>query len=144
VTQNIVRVLDALAEHLLPTESTPPHQKLGRKGEEDAYFYLRRRGYVMVARNFRSPHRRGDIDLIGWDNDVLCFIEVKSRSTRDVKPAEAAVDEEKRRTLQGMAREYLRQFRDMPQWRFDVVSVYYDERRSRPVFELFKNSCSVS
>ncbi|MCU1296428.1 MAG: hypothetical protein JWO91_706 [Acidobacteriaceae bacterium] len=34
-------------------------------GEEDAYFYLRRQGYLMVARNFRSSLRRGEIDLIG-------------------------------------------------------------------------------
>ncbi len=42
-----------------------------------------------VARNFRLPNRGGEIDLIGWDRDVLCFIEVKTRTTRNVKPAEA-------------------------------------------------------
>ena len=53
----------------------------------------------MVARNFRSPNRRGEIDLIGWHNDILCFVEVKTRTTHAVKPAEAAVDREKRRQL---------------------------------------------
>jgi Holliday junction resolvase-like predicted endonuclease len=60
----------------------------------DAYFYLRRLGYVMVARNFRSS-RRGEIDLIGWNKNVLCFIGVKTRTTHDVKPAEAAADRDK-------------------------------------------------
>src|SRR5439155_479683 len=80
---------------ILTPEQVPQHQRTGRQGEEDAYFYLRKKGYVIVARNFRSPHHRGEIDLIGWDKDVLCFIEVKTRTTRDVKPAEAAVDREK-------------------------------------------------
>ena len=77
----------------------PFEHQITRRGERDAYFYLRRRGYVMVARNFRSPLRRGEVDLIAWDGDVLCFIEVKTRTTRAVKPAEAAVDRDKQRAL---------------------------------------------
>jgi len=37
-------------------------------GEEEAYFYLRKLGYVMVARNYRSARRQGEIDLIGWES----------------------------------------------------------------------------
>jgi Holliday junction resolvase-like predicted endonuclease len=36
----------------------------------------------MVARNFRSPNRRGEIDLIGWYNDTLCFVEVNPHHPR--------------------------------------------------------------
>ncbi len=85
LTHATIRALDWLAARTLPPDNSPAHQRTGRRGEEDVYFYLRRRGYVMVARNFRSPNRRGEIDLIGWDNDVLCFIEVKTRTTRDCK-----------------------------------------------------------
>jgi putative endonuclease len=53
----------------------------------------------MVARNYRSPRRRREIDLVGWDGDVLCFIEVKTRTRRDVKPVEAAVNHDKQREL---------------------------------------------
>jgi len=98
----------------------------------------------MVARNFRSPHGRGEIDLIGWDRDVLCFIEVKTRTTRDVKPAEAAVDRDKQRALARVARDYLRHLPLSCQWRFDVVSVYYVERPSQPQFELFQNAFPVA
>lgn len=97
----------------------------------------------MVARNYRSPRRRGEIDLVGWDGEVLCFVEVKTRTSRAVKPAEAAVDREKRRELAGMAREYLRRMPDSVEWRFDVVSVYYDSTRSVEI-ELFKNAFSVA
>src|ERR1035438_2197415 len=82
-THATIRALDWLAERTLSPEKAPPHQRTGRRGEEAAYFYLRTLGYVIVSRNFRSPHRRGEIDLIGWDKDVLCFIEVKTRTTRD-------------------------------------------------------------
>jgi len=122
----------------------PAHQRTGRKGEEAAYFYLRRLGYVMVGRNFRSPHRRGEIDLIGWDEDVLCFIEVKTRTSHDVKPAEAAVDREKLRELNGMAQQYLRQWRQSPSWRIDIVSVYLGDVRGALQIELFKNATGVA
>jgi putative endonuclease len=140
LTQAALKLLDRLAGRILLPDSRPAHQRTGQRGEEDAYFHLRRLGYVMVARNFRSPRRRGEIDLIGWDGDVLCFIEVKTRSTRDVKPAEAAVDRDKRHDLSAVAHEYLRHLRVTPQWRFDIVSVYHDETSSQPSFELFKNA----
>ncbi len=133
-----------MAEVLLPPATAPEHQLTGRRGEEDAYFHLRRLGYVMVAQNFRSPRRRGEIDLIGWDKDVLCFIEVKTRTTRDVKPAEAAVDRAKRRELAAVAHEYLRSLPPSCQCRFDVVSVYYEHRSSQPQFELFQNAFRLS
>jgi putative endonuclease len=139
-TRTLIRGLDWLAAHVLPADEKPVHLRTGVRGEEEAYFYLRRQGYTMVARNYRTPRYRGEIDLIGWDGDVLCFVEVKTRTTRDVKTAEAAVDYEKRRDVARVARDYLRQFPPTCQWRFDIVSVYYDGRSSRPQFELFRNA----
>src|SRR3989441_12257219 len=98
----------------------------------------------MVARNFRSPRRRGEIDLIGWDKDVLCFVEVKTRTTRDVKPAEAAVDRSKQRELAAVAREDLHHLPPSCQVRVDVLSVYYEKQSSQPAFELFQNAFPVS
>jgi hypothetical protein len=69
------------------------------QGEEDAYFYARRLGHVMLARNFCSLNRHGEIDLIGGHKGILCFVVIKSRTTREVKPAEAAVDGYKRQEL---------------------------------------------
>ena len=108
-TRAVLRVLDWLAELTLPAVKLAVHYKTGRRGEEAAYFHLRRLGYTMVARNFRTPRCRGEIDLIGWDADILCFVEVKTRTTRDVKPGEAAVDRHKRRQIAAVARD-LRRF----------------------------------
>jgi hypothetical protein len=65
--------LEFLAQKFLPPDPLPNTQCTGRHGEEDVYFYLHRQGYIMVARNFCSPNRCGEIDLIVWDKDVLCF-----------------------------------------------------------------------
>ncbi len=139
LTHATIRIIDWIATKTLPPENIPEHLRTGRRGEEDAYFYLRRLGYVMVARNFRSPNRRGEIDLIGWDKDVLCFVEVKTRTTHDVKPAQAAVDRDKRRDLMAVAREYLRHLPPSCPWRLEVISVYYDRQSSQPQIELFQN-----
>jgi putative endonuclease len=143
-TQTTLHLLDRCGFAAASESELPRHQLVGRRGEEDAYFYLRRLGYVMVARNYRSARRRGEIDLVGWDGDTLCFIEVKTRTSREVKPAEAAVDREKRRELAGMAREYLRHIPQGIPWRFDVVSVYYQSFPAGGEIELFKNAFPVS
>jgi putative endonuclease len=143
LTRLTLRALDSVAA-LLPRQAAgPEHLRTGRRGEEEAYFYLRRLGYVMVSRNYRSPRSRSELDLVGWDGDVLCFIEVKTRTTRDVKPAEAAVDPEKQRDLARVAREFLRKTKGNPPFRFDVVSIYW-EGGQEPQVELFKNAFGIS
>src|SRR4051794_13093479 len=107
LTHATVRILDWIAGKTLLPSDIAKHLHTGRRGEEDAYFYLRSHGYIVVARNFRSPNRRGEIDLIAWHEKILCFVEVKTRTTHAVKPAEAAVDREKRRDLLAVAREYI-------------------------------------
>lgn len=160
LTQRTLHALDWLATRTLAPEDIAEHQRIGRRGEEDAYFYLRRRGYTIIARNFRSPHHRGELDLVGWHKDVLCFIEVKTRTTRDVKPAEAAVDREKQEDLQRVAQDFIRHIPTTPQQaktglagdpvtprcqrRFDIVAVYYDGFSRQPSFELFQNAFAVS
>jgi putative endonuclease len=146
LVQLAVRALDAVADRLpWSRDSRPGHIRTGERGEEDAYFWLRRQGYVMVARNWRSAHVRGDLDLIAYKGSTLCFIEVKSRTTHDVAPPEAAVDRDKQRQLRMLGRDYLRRaaraMREKadPPYRFDIVSVQYDGGR-KPKFELFQNA----
>jgi putative endonuclease len=143
LTQATLRALDWFSARALPPEDLPEHQRTGRRGEEDAYFYLRQRGYTIIARNYRSPNHRGELDLVGWDQDVLCFIEVKARTSHAVKPAEAAVDRDKQRELARVARDFLRRMPLSCQSRFDVLAVYYDSQL-QPSFELFQNAFSVS
>jgi putative endonuclease len=119
--------MDALALWL-GRPAMAAHLATGAVGEREALFHLRGLGYTVVARRWKTPKLRGDVDLIAWDGEWLCFVEVKARSSRGVVTAEAAIDEEKQEMLRRMARAYLRGFpeparREVPV-RFDVVSVY--------------------
>ena len=114
----------------------PAHLVTGVLGEEAAFFYLRRAGYLVVARGWRTARAPGDLDLIAWKNDTLCFIEVKTRSSREVATAEAAVDEHKRETLRRLARNYLRQMPEDTVTRFDVLSIYFRQEGATE-FEFF-------
>ena len=134
ILRAVLRALDAIT----PAPHRAAHLQTGMRGEDEAYFHLRKLGYVMVARNFRSSRRKGELDLVGWDGDTLCFVEVKTRTTRDVKPAEAAVDEDKQRELATMAGEYMRRMEQKPRFRFDVVSVYYE--RGEKQINLYKGA----
>jgi putative endonuclease len=118
----------------------PSHLATGRRGERAALFHLRRLGFVVTAQGWRTPKAHGDLDLVAWDNDVLCFVEVKTRTTRAVAPAEAAVDTDKKRMLRKMAHHYLRQLpdRDVPV-RFDILSIYFEAGRSAE-FTLFRGA----
>jgi putative endonuclease len=123
-----VRRMDRLQARMGRVSATAPHLVTGLRGERAAMFELGRRGVVVVARRWTSAKVRGDLDLVGWDGDCLCFVEVKTRTARDMNPAEAEVDEHKRSMLRGLARAYLRTFpeserRTIPV-RFDIVSVY--------------------
>jgi putative endonuclease len=120
----------------------PQHLHTGRSGEEAAYFYLREKGYVMVARNYRSPRSRSELDLVGWDGETLCFIEVKTRSTHGLLPAEAAVDAEKQYDLSRVAREFLRKVKGNPPVRFDIVSIYLESGETE--IELFRDAFTMA
>jgi putative endonuclease len=139
VTRFVIRALDRASTLLPRSETYPAHLRTGRNGEEEAYFYLRQQGYVIIARNYRSPRSRSELDLVGWDGDMLCFIEVKTRTRRDLQPAEVAVDLEKQRDLSHVAREFLQKLKSSPAFRFDIVSVYLESGKETSI-ELFRNA----
>ncbi len=100
----------------------------GVRGETYAYWYLRRHGYTMVARNYTFPGFKGEIDMVGYDGPVLAFVEVKTRSVpekgADLPSPEEAVDTEKRRNLLRTARQFLRIRRiESTAHRFDVLAI---------------------
>jgi putative endonuclease len=104
----------------------PAHLTTGIDGETAAFFYLQRKGYVVVARRWGSGYQRGDLDLIAWQGPLLCFVEVKTRTAHDIAAAEVTVDSHKRSVLRKLARHYVRQLpmKTAPPARFDVLSVY--------------------
>jgi putative endonuclease len=120
--------LDSLAARRGRANSVAPHLLTGIEGEEAACFYLLGKGYTVVARRWSGGNQPGDLDLIAWQGQMLCFFEVKTRTARDLNPAESAVDLHKRNVLRRLARQYVRQLPGSPtsQARFDVISVYME------------------
>ncbi len=150
IPELITAALERMARLFRRVPGGAAHMRTGRKGEDMAFYFLRRQGYTIIARNWRVKGRKGEVDLIGWEGNVLCFIEVKTRSSHAVKPAEAAVDRPKQAELRGMASEFLRSFvrsgrtlspGPRPQSRFDVVSIYLVSGKP-PEIDLFKEAFS--
>jgi putative endonuclease len=117
-------------------------RRTGVRGETYAYWYLRRQGYVLVAKNYTRPGLKGEIDMVGYDGSVLAFIEVKTRAADRALPAnpEAAVNADKRHHLARMARNFLRErhAQDVP-YRFDILAIE-TRRGARPEVRLHKGA----
>ena len=119
----------------------------GALGELYAAAYLEQLGYRLVAANFTIPvgrNRRGavvsaEIDLIAYDADTLCFVEVKSRTSDWFAPPQVNVDLRKRRQITRAARAYRQMLgvKEQP-YRYDVVTVILPAD-SAPQIELLRN-----
>ena len=94
----------------------------GAKGEDLAVAVLRRHGYRILERNFRTPV--GEIDVVAEEGETLCFVEVKWRRGRETGHPAEAVTGEKQRRIARAAEWYLarRRVASRP-CRFDVVAI---------------------
>jgi len=110
---------------------------LGEKGEDLASRYLRKKGYKVLARNYKN--RLGEIDIIAEKDNVVVFVEVKTRSgSRFGHPFEA-VNKTKRQKLQKVALLYLKRYPRQYPARFDVLSITIREK-SNPLIEHITNA----
>lgn len=102
----------------------------GRRGEDLAHRHLRRLGFTVVARNYRTRSGSGEVDLVAWEGAALAFIEVKTRKNSEFGAPDRAVDAEKQRRLIVAAMDYCR--RANIEWeksRFDVISIVLAPRQ---------------
>jgi putative endonuclease len=122
--------------------------RTGVRGETYAYWYLRRHGYVLVARNFTSPGLKGEIDMVGYDGAVLAFVEVKTRTKIETSEKfaalqatpESAVNLEKRRNISRVAQQFLRaRHIESAECRFDVLAIE-TQAGQRPLVRLHKGA----
>ena len=110
------------------TQST---KKTGDKGEDIAASILVKKGYEIVERNYR--YGKGEIDIIAKDDDVLVFIEVKTRKNLEYGPPELAVTKNKQRQIRKIAEAYLyeKKIKDI-NCRLDVVAIqFYQNQKPR-------------
>jgi putative endonuclease len=116
-----------------------PPRSLGYRGERAAERFLRRQGYLILARGLRN--RLGELDLIAVEKRTVVFVEVKTRTTQDAGHPADAVDADKQQRMTRAALSYLKRH-DLLEHsaRFDVIAVTWPERGGPPVIEHFKNA----
>jgi len=109
----------------------------GLEGEKLAVRHLKRLGYRIVCRNYRSP--LGEIDIIARHRGVLVFVEVKSRSTETFGSPKLALTPAKQRKLSQVAWHYLQQHNlTEASARFDVVTI--SRMQGSPHLEVIENA----
>jgi putative endonuclease len=125
--------------------------ELGRRGETLAAAYLQQLGYRIVASNFALPVGRNrlgvpinvEIDLVAYQGETICFVEVKSRASDWFAPPQVNVDRRKQRQIARAARAYRRMFDLAGQpYRYDVVTIVFGDEadnRSVPQIQLLRS-----
>ena len=95
----------------------------GTLGENAAVKLLKKKGYQILARNFRKKY--GELDIIAKKDDLIAFVEVKLRSTKYFGTAAEAVNFKKQQRIIRTAKAYIVQKRLDCAFRFDVIEVYH-------------------
>ena len=116
-------------------------QAFGRKAESIAIRQLKKAGYKIVVRNFRT--RIGEIDIIAKDGQTIAFVEVKARKTERFGHPKLAVNAAKQRKISMVALQYLKSTgQSMAKARFDVVAV--TAMSVDPQIEIIKNAFELA
>jgi len=113
--------------------------RLGEEGEALAVRFLKKKGYRIIQRNYRTPI--GEIDIIARDKETVVFVEVKTRESMRYGLPFESIGLKKRQKIVNVAELFLKRFREVPPCRFDVVSISYKD--GRPRLELIKGAFDI-
>lgn len=103
---------------------------LGDRGEDLAAAFLKKQGYKIMERNYRTP--LGEVDLIARHQGALVFIEVKTRTSARFGAGQEAVHAAKQARLRKLAGYYLQQKRlEEITVRFDVVAILWHDGQAQ-------------
>jgi putative endonuclease len=103
-------------------------KELGKKGEEVALRFLKKKGYRIIEKNYVC--KMGEMDIIAREKDTLVFVEVKTRTSITFGPPQLAVNDSKQRQLSKVALNYLKEKQlENVKARFDVVAILLGSNR---------------
>ena len=106
------------------------NRELGRKGEERAVVYLKKRGYYILAQNYHT--RYGELDIVCRKGDKLIFVEVKTRRSTAYGWPEEAITKSKISHLKKAAAIYLDAFEpSFRELRFDVITILWENDKEQ-------------
>ena len=102
-------------------------KELGKKGEELALRFLKKKGYRLIETNYVC--KMGEMDIIAKEKDTLAFIEVKTRTSTTFGPPQLAVNAAKQRQLSKVALNYLKEKKlEDIKARVDVVAILLGQK----------------
>ncbi len=114
-------------------------QSLGRFGESIAAAFLEKKGYTILERNWRTPY--GEIDLIAMKNDVIAFVEVKTRASSSLGPPEISITPRKEEHMRSAAEYFIQQHPEsINDWRIDAITIQIQANNSPPLIDHFENA----
>ena len=136
-------LLKALSDFILKKSRSKRRQSAhlitGKQGEKIAANYLKKNGYKIVERNYHCKF--GEIDIIALNRDILSFIEIKTRSSREHIPPELTVTKHKQDKIKRSAAHYLGKHGIENRYcRFDIVAITLEKGGKDIV--LYKNAFS--
>ena len=97
------------------------HLETGKKGENFAVEFLKKKGYEILETNWRF--RRSEVDIIAKDKKILVFVEVKTRSYDYFGKPESFISARKKILLQDAASAYMRKINHTWEIRFDIIGI---------------------
>ncbi len=116
-------------------------KELGKKGEEVALRFLKKKGYRIIEQNYVC--KMGEMDLIAKEKDTLAFIEVKTRTSTAFGPPQLAVNSSKQRQLSKVALYFLKEKKlEDVKARFDVVAIILGQNGEE--IELIKDAFDLN
>ena len=115
-------------------EILTPKRLLGNLGEDSAAKFLRKNRYRILKRNYVDGGY--EVDIIARKQDILAFVEVKSRTIghenpREPRPA-SAVTADKQRKILKVASRYNRRYGEGLKMRLDIIEVFFEEGKKKP------------
>ena len=118
-----------------------PVHELGKRGEALAWIFLRKRGYSILEKNFRT--RFGELDVVAEKNGTLVFLEIKTRRNDLFGSPAEAVNWKKRQKMSRAAEAFLQKkgLENRPA-RFDILSILWNGT-GEPEFSLLEDAFSL-
>ena len=106
-------------------KATNPNVRRGRKGERAAIRFLKKSGYRILDRNWKSG--RYELDIVAQQAHCVVFVEVKGRQSNALQTGYDAVDAHKKKALQMAIRAYIQHHRNVHHYRLDILAINWNE-----------------
>jgi len=111
------------------------NQKIGKLGQQIAIKFLQSKNYEILAENIYF--RKGEIDILARKNNILRFIEVKTRTNLKFGYPEEAISEKKKEHLESAINNYIEKNDINQEYRLEIISIVLDFKNKKADIKFF-------